>query len=254
MEKHFTSFLMIMSIIAVFVFIALFFITAGYGQFTKKNWGMAINNKLGWILMEAPVFIVMLILWLNSDRTANISTTIILLLFELHYFQRSFIFPFLLKGKGKMPFSIILMGVIFNVSNALMQGGWLFYFAPEQMYTNNWLLSSKFIIGTIIFLTGMAINIHSDSIIRNLRKPGDSAHYLPQKGMYKYVSSANYFGEIIEWIGFAILTWSTAGAVFALWTFANLVPRAAKIHSKYKVEFAEQMKNKNIKIIFPYIY
>lgn len=45
---------------------------------------------------------------------------------------------------------------------------------------------------------GMGINIHSDSVIRHLRKPGDTRHYLPQKGMYRYVTSGNYFGELLN--------------------------------------------------------
>lgn len=97
------------------------------------------------------------------------------------------------------------------------------------MYTKSWLHSPQFIVGTILFFTGMAINIQSDHIVRHLRKPGDTNHYLPKKGLFKYVTSANYFGEIVEWCGFAILTWSASGAVFAWWTFANLVPRANTI-------------------------
>ena len=72
--------------------------------------------------------------------------------------------------------------------------------------------------------------------------------------MYKYVTSANYLGEIIEWTGFAILTWSWAGAVFAWWTFANLVPRAHTIYKKYRMEFGQEMEGKNLKRITPFIY
>lgn len=100
----------------------------------------------------------------------------------------------------------------------------------------------------------MAINIHSDYIIRNLRKPGDTAHYIPKGGMFRYVSSANYFGEFIEWCGFAILTWSWAGAVFALWTFANLAPRAVSINKRYRKEFGSKFADLKLKAIIPGIY
>lgn len=153
-----------------------------------------------------------------------------------------------------MPFSIVLMGVIFNLLNALMQGGWLFYISPVDRYSPEWLFSWQFISGTVIFLSGYFINVQSDSIIGNLRKPGDTRHYLPHGGLYNKVTSANYFGEIIEWCGFALLTWSWAGVVFAWWTFANLVPRAASINRHYKVEFKEEMEGKSLKRIFPFIY
>lgn len=254
MFQYFNTFLLIMSITAVVVFVALYFVTAGYGVFYNKKWGPAIPNKIGWVLMECPVFIVMILLCVFSDRSTNITCLIFLILFEIHYFQRSFIFPFLIRGKSVMPLSIMLMGVTFNTLNAVMQGGWIFYVAPDNMYDISWLTTPQFIIGTLIFIVGMIINIHSDYIIRHLRKPGDTKHYLPKKGMFKYVTSANYFGEFMEWVGFAILTWSLSGAVFALWTFSNLAPRAARIYDNYKKEFGDELNTKKVKRIIPFIY
>ena len=72
--------------------------------------------------------------------------------------------------------------------------------------------------------------------------------------MFRYVSSANYLGEFIEWTGFAVLTWSWAGAVFALWTFANLAPRAARIHLRYSKEFGREFTDLGLRRIIPYIY
>ena len=249
---EFNIFLLIMSGIAAVVFVALYFLKAGYGMFRDSRWGISLNNKVAWVLMEAPVFIVMALLWWGSERRFETAPLIIFLLFELHYFQRSFVFPFLMKGKSRMPVSIMLMGVVFNVLNGFMQGEWLFYLAPADRYTTEWLTTPPFIIGTLIFFTGMVINWHSDNVIRHLRQPGDTRHYLPQKGLYRYVTSANYFGELVEWTGLAILTWSAAGAVFAWWTFANLVPRANAIYHRYQQEFGTQMGNR--KRIFPFLY
>ena len=251
---QFYTFLTIMALTAVVVFVCLYFVDAGYGRFYDKKWGPSVNNRLGWVLMEAPVFFAMLALWLFSDRRGDIARLAFLLLFELHYFQRSFVFPLLIRGENRMPLSIILMGVLFNTLNALMQGGWIFYVSPAEMYPPEWLHSFQFFAGTLVFFAGMFINVQSDSIIRHLRQPGDRAHYLPTAGMFRYVSSANYFGEVLEWTGFAILTWSWAGAVFALWTFANLAPRAARIHRRYEEEFPEQFDGEKIKRILPFIY
>lgn len=244
----------IMAVLAVIVFGCLFRVDAGYGKFFDKKWGPAVGNRIGWILMESPVFIAMIVLWAISDRRADVTRLVFLLLFELHYFQRSFIFPLLIRGNSRMPLSIIVMGVTFNTINALMQGGWIFHISPAEMYGLEWLHSPQFILGTIVFATGMFINIQSDSIIRHLRKPGDTSHHLPKGGMFRYVSSANYFGELVEWTGFAILTWSAAGAVFAIWTFANLGPRAFRIRSRYAAEFPDEFDSKHIKSIIPFIF
>ena len=128
------------------------------------------------------------------------------------------------------------------------------YVSEPEYYTLEWLKTPQFIAGTIVFLSGMFINIQSDSIIRGLRKPGDTRHYLPKKGLYRYVTSANYFGEFVEWCGFALLTWSWAGVLFAVWTFANLAPRAARIYERYKVEFADELDVKKVKRMLPFIW
>ncbi len=244
--------LLVMVVLAVVVFIALFFIKAGYGVFRTNKWGLTVSNKLGWVLMELPAFSVMLALWIASSCD-GIVPLVCMLLFELHYFQRTFIFPFLLKGKGRMPLSILLMGAFFNTINAILIGYWLFYHA-SHLYTPEWFCTPQFVVGTLLFLVGMYINIDSDRRIRALRRPGDSKRYMPRGGMYEYVSSANYFGEFVEWVGFAILTWSIPGFVFALWTFANLAPRAHAIHAHYADLFGEAFTSRNIKRMIPFIY
>ena len=46
-----------MAVTAVIVFIALYFVKAGYGIFRTKQWGISIDNKVAWIMMEASAFI-----------------------------------------------------------------------------------------------------------------------------------------------------------------------------------------------------
>lgn len=249
----YNTFLIVMAVIAVVVFIALQFFEAGYGYLFDSRYGKPIPNKVGWVLMESPVFIAMCILWALSPRQWECAPLILFLLFQTHYFQRSFIFPLLMRGESKMPLGIVLMGMTFNTLNALMQGGWIFYLAPEGYYAD-WFSKPQFWFGAAIFVAGMIINLHSDYIIRNLRKPGDKRHYIPRGGMFRYVSSANYFGEFTEWVGFAIASWSWAGVVFALWTFANLAPRSASLYKRYEQEFGEEFTSLKRKRIIPFIY
>lgn len=257
--NSFSNFLFIVALIGLVVFVTLYFVDAGYGKMRSEKWGPAINNKIGWFLMEMPVFLIVLYLWVMSPYpdVRHVPYIVFLLLFEFHYFQRSFIFPFLLKGKSEMPIVIMIFSVVWNIVNGYIQGFWLFHLAPKyysELYTTEWLYDPRFIVGTLIFFTGWIINMHSDHVIRHLRKPGDTNHYLPKKGLYKYVTSANYFGEITEWFGFAILTWSFAGLLFWWFTCCNLVPRANSIYHKYEKEFPDEFDKKKLKRIIPFIY
>ena len=240
--------------LAVIVFAALHRIEAAYGMTYSPKWGPSLNNKLAWVLMEAPVFVAMVLLWIFSSRSSSPAVIVMASLFLLHYFQRSFVFPVLIRGKSRMPVAIMLMGITFNLVNAYLIGGWLFYVSPAGMYETSWLYSPLFILGTVIFFVGMLVNIQSDSIIRHLRKPGDRKHYIPRGGMYRYVACGNYFGEVVEWLGYAILTWSLAGFTFFLWTFANLAPRARTIHKRYIDEFGDEYSRLNLRYILPFIY
>ena len=262
LDSAFYIYLWVMTGIAVITFVVLYFVEAGYGMLISKKWGKTINNKWAWFLMEITIFALMTIMWLSSSHRWEIVPMIFLLIFQIHYLQRALIFPFLLKGDSRMPLGIMFMGISFNILNAWMQGYWIFNIAYNPEFPAHfvirgtaWLYSAPFIIGSIIFLVGFIINLKSDYTIRHLRKdPNDTKHYFPRGGLFKYVTSANYFGELLEWLGFAILTWSISGLVFFIWTFANLVPRAHAIHKRYRQEFPDEFAGKNIKRVFPFIY
>lgn len=243
-----------MAVAGLIVFVALFFVKAGYGIFTSGKWGFSIPNKIAWVVMEAPAFFVFSLLWIGFDGKATIPAMVFGSMYLLHYFQRSFVFPFLMKGKSRMPVAIMLMGVVFNLLNAVLLFYGLFVFAPSA-FSEGWGYMARplTIAGILIFFIGMGVNMHSDHVIRHLRKPGDTKHYLPQKGMYAYVTSANYFGEIVEWTGLALASSCPAAWLFVWWTFANLGPRAKSINKKYRQEFGDEAVGSR-KSIIPFIF
>ncbi len=75
---------------------------------------------------------------------------------------------------------------------------------------------------------------------------------MPRGGLYAFISCPNYFGEIVEWTGWAIATWSVAGASFALWTAANLIPRARAHHRWYREQFADYPAER--RAVLPFFY
>ncbi len=246
--------LWIMAALAAVVFVALFFVKAGYGMFTSRKWGLSLPNRVAWVLMEAPAFCIFVTLWAISGKGLELPAAVFGMLYLIHYFQRSFIFPALIKGKSRMPVTIMLMGVVFNTVNAVLLFHGFFEYAPAAFADGaSFLLRPNAIIGIVVFFVGMGINMHSDYVIRHLRKPGDTKHYLPQKGMYRYVTSGNYFGEILEWTGLAIASCSPAAWLFVWWTFANLGPRAKSINKKYRDEFGNDAVGSR-KSIIPFIF
>jgi hypothetical protein len=161
----------------------------------------------------------------TPEQTAELAALVFLGMWEIHYVQRTFVFPLLLSSSSTpMPVSIAAMAVVFNSVNGCLQGGRLYRVSPG--YAAGWLRDPRFLLGTALFFSGMAVNWHSDAVLRKLRRPGESGYKAPRGGLLRWVSCPNYVGEIVEWIGWAVAAWSLAGASFAFWTAANLVPRA----------------------------
>ena len=57
--------------------------------------------------------------------------------------------------------------------------------------------------------------------------------------MFEYVSGANFFGEILEWFGFALAANNLPAWSFAIFTFCNIAPRAQQHHQWYQNKFDE---------------
>lgn len=88
----------------------------------------------------------------------------------------------------------------------------------------------------------------SDTYFSNICK---KQYYLPEGGLYNIVSSPNYLGEIIEWSGWAIATWSLPGLLFALGAVGCIGVRSIHTHKWYKDCFKDYPKDR--KALIPFI-
>ena len=240
--SFFNIFLIIWLIVGLITFIYLFFENAPYGRHIKKGWGKEIPARLGWIVMESPCVVLMIFLTMIFYKNLNVVHYVFLILWLTHYIHRTFIYPFLVNMKNqKMPVSIPISALGFNLINVSIQFYGIFL---SGEYSYQWFMNPYFCIGIGLFIIGMYINIKSDYYMISLRKINGPGYHQPNSFLYKYISSPNYFGEMIEWLGWAILTASTAGLVFFLWTVANLFPRAIAHHKWYKKRFENYPKNR----------
>lgn len=238
------------TVIALVIFLVLMFVTAPYGRHSNRKWGVTIPDRIGWFIMEVPALIVFLSLLFTGTAEKTVTVWIIASLYVAHYVNRAVIFPWRIRVRGKqMPLVIALMAVFFNLVNA----GFLGYYAGSlnTHFTIGWLRDPRFIAGLIIFITGMTINISSDEKLIHLRKKRNDGYQIPRGGYFDKVSCPNFYGEIIEWGGYAILCWSLPAFSFFIWTFCNLVPRALAHHKWYRSYFPDYPPER--KAVFPYI-
>jgi hypothetical protein len=239
----FAALLPLSFLLAGATFVALFFVTAPYGRHTRQGWGPKVSHRIGWMVMESPAAVVFAAFFLLGSAPHNLTSFIFLGMWEAHYLQRAFIYPFrLADGRKTMPVLIPLMSFVFNAGNAYINGRYLFSLSGG--YPLTWLADPRFIAGLGLFVAGYATNRWADRILFRLRKTGVSGYKIPFWGLFEWVSCPNYLGEIIEWTGWAIATWSLPGLSFAIWTFANLAPRARAHHAWYRSSFPDYPKDR----------
>ena len=235
-------------ILAIISFLFLFKVNAPYGKFSNNKWGKLFNYKIGWFIQEIVSPITFSYFFITGTADKSIISWILFTIWVGHYINRSIIFPMRLSNAAKIPLSVILSAIFFNLINGFTNG---YYLGNLAIFDSNYLYSMNFILGIIIFILGLLINISSDNILIKI-KSENKGYQIPQGLFYKYVSCPNYLGEILEWVGFAIICYSIPALLFAIWTISNLLPRALANHKWYKLKFEDKYP-KNRKAIFPFI-
>ena len=161
--------------------------------------------------------------------------------FTLHYLNRSLIYPFSVSRGRPLPLLASGSAFLFTFYNGVLQSHFLLSLARLDS-----LQPGLSLLGLFLFCWGMFINIQSDNILRNLRKDGESGYKIPHGGMFSFVSCPNYLGEIIEWLGYAMIAQTAASLWFALFSLIFLGWRAVKTHQwyqdKFKSEYPEDRK------------
>uniref|UniRef100_UPI00398E7ADA 3-oxo-5-alpha-steroid 4-dehydrogenase 1 isoform X2 n=1 Tax=Pristiophorus japonicus TaxID=55135 RepID=UPI00398E7ADA len=210
-------------------FLVMRFVNMPYGRFASRKFGFPVNVKVAWFIQEFPSLAVpvYLVFFSTDIRPLQLSNQLLLGMFICHYIHRSLMFPFLIRGGKATPFIPFACAFIFCIYNGYLQARYLSKYA---VYPSDWITDPRFLTGFTLWLFGLSVNLHSDHILRKLRKPGETGYKIPQGGMFEYVSCANFLGEIMEWFGFAIACWSLQSASFAGFGFLILSSRAAQHH------------------------
>jgi 3-oxo-5-alpha-steroid 4-dehydrogenase 1 len=224
------------AVVALAVAVYLFAKPAPYGRHHRSGFGPSINARVAWTIMEAPSPLGMLAFFVTGNRTSNTAAQVFLGLWLLHYVYRAFLYPWLLPAASRrMPLLIVISGASFNFVNSYLNGRWLFGLGP--VLPDGWLGSPTFVLGTSLFVGGMLVHVLADRELRRVRRAAGGQRGVPGGPLFSAVSCPNYAGEILEWAGYAIATWSPGGLIFAVWTMANLVPRAFHHHRWYRASF-----------------
>ena len=224
--------------LAPLTFLALLLVPAPYGRHARPGWGPLMDTTLAWIVMESPSVFAYLVFHFRGARAWDAVPLVFLCLWLAHYLHRAFVYPLAVRSRGgRTPVAIVAMGFSFNLVNSYINATWITALGPP--YPLGWMASPQFLAGAFLFVAGFWINREADRRLRALREEAAGGYGVPRGWLFERVSCPNYLGEILEWCGWALLTWSPAGLAFAVYTIANLAPRAVAHHRWYRSQFPD---------------
>ena len=196
--------------------------------------GPLVDARWGWFWMELPAMLVFPAVYLAAGER-HLAGDVLVALWLIHYVHRTLIWPLLVQRQARpFPAATAGAGAAFNLVNGAFLGWFMARFAD---YPEDWFSDPRFGAGAALFVLGAVLNISSDYRLSALRARASGGAVLPRGGAFEYVSCPNLAGEIVEWVGFALMSWSLPGLAFALWTAANLIPRALWRHRWYRERF-----------------
>lgn len=224
--------------------LGLAFVRAPYGRFGATGW--AVGPRLGWFLMELPATVSFWATYVRGPRALETTPLVLAAIFTLHYANRGFLFPLLMRvPRGAPPtfgLPVMIAGMIVTAIHGYLHAT-LFTRVGAHL-DPAWLADPRFAIGVLVYAAGLALNVRSDAALRALRTPeelarGERVHRIPRGGAFEWVSSPSYLGELVMWTGFAIFTWAMPAVFVLLLSAANLVPRALATHRWYRETFPD---------------
>lgn len=213
---------------------ALLWTSAPYGRHARAGWGPTLPGRLAWILMESPAVLLFGWVFSRGAHRAGAVPLALLGLWMLHYVHRTFVFPFRLRSTKAMALVVAAMAFAYQSVNAVVNAAWI---SDLGVYPDAWATDPRFLGGAALFLLGWAANLHADTVLLRLRRPGETGYRIPRGGLFRWVTAGNYLGELVMWGGWALATWSWAGLSFFVFAAANLAPRAAQNHRWYQERF-----------------
>lgn len=240
-------------VLAVITLVAQWFKPAPYGKHeqTESNWGPQIPQRFGHMLSDAVpgVLLFVLTFFLYGDARGY-ANYVFLSLFLLHYIHRGIIHPLSMRYRSSTVALGITLGGFFP--NCIYHFT-IADFIGSAYYQHNYFYDPRFIIGIILYIIGYVVNRWADFKLRSLRSTkGCTGYYIPYGGLFEVISCPNYFGELIQWTGWSLATWSLAGLTWTLFAAATFFPRSWHNHQWYKNHFDDYPSNR--KALIPYIY
>jgi 3-oxo-5-alpha-steroid 4-dehydrogenase 1 len=257
-ETYDTALTIAFAIVAVTAISALF-VRTPYGRFADDKFGASLDPRLGWFLMELPASLLFLWFYFRGENSLAPFPLFVLFVWTVHYANRGFIMPLLMRvprgQRSSFSLFVVVIGWVVTSLHGYLNGVWASSLSPQLGW--EWFGVPHVVIGVALYYGAFGANLHSDQIVRNLRTREEVAqgvriYRVPYGGLFRFVSNPSYLSELVFWAGFALFTWSLAGVFMLTISMANLIPRAISTHAWYREKFPDYPRKR--KTLVPFVW
>ena len=251
-NQGFLMSLVLIQFILIAFLLIISIIRLPYGRYYDTN--LQLRGGVTWFIMESPSLIIPLYLIYNFKDESTFLTffsskTFYLIPFLIHYCHRCLIYPLHMQSNS-MPLFTAMLGITYTTFNGYLQPKYILSLSNSPMSSLSML---RYIVGITVFFIGMFINLQADYYLIKLskNKKFKGQYFIPRGYMFEYISCPNFFGETLEFFGYAICIWTLCGWGFFLQTFFTIIPRGYHHHQYYKDKFADYPPTR--KAVIPFI-
>lgn len=226
-------------ILAIVQFVGQLFQPIPYGRHARGNGRLPIPGRIARMVITLIPHVVFFVAtyFLAGQRFREAPNIVFFCLYVVHFLERGIVTPLLSRYSHSkirlwILLSFFLTGLLYSYINA--------EFIGSAEYCDNYLYDPRFIIGLVLFIVGFILNRAADYQLVWLRKSRtDTEYYVPKGPLYCLISCPNYFGEGLQWFGWAVMTWSLAGLVFWLASESIFIPRSRHNHKWLRNQFLD---------------
>src|SRR5262245_24404745 len=204
-------------------------------RYSKFRRGKGISMRLGTLIFDG---IPLLFAIGYATTLAGIATPIqriMTILFVLHFGKRCFEALFVHRYSGPID-----LFSVFQITGFYCLAVWLGLFTTASVTqapdTITW-------IGLATFAAGTVINAYHHVLLANLRARGSSEYVLPRGGLFNVIVCPHYLGELLAWLGIALVSRQLAMYIWFFGETAYLLIRSRNTLKWYRARFPQLPAN-----------
>ena len=182
--------------------------------YSKFRTGAGVNSRAGLALAYATPVFVYIALWVEGGSPRTLYHLAVFGAFLFHFVRRIFEVSFVNSYSRPTPLRALVI-------IASLYGGIAASCAFFQVRTFSQPTSQPiFILGVLIFALGEVLNAYHHLLLARLRPLAVRTYGVPRGGLFGWVASPHYLGEILSFVGYAMMSgvlpvWGNAVVVTA---------------------------------------